>query len=58
MKRLGLGVALLCVAAAPLVAQVPDEFTNLTVFPKDIGKRELIGAMRSFSGALGARCNF
>jgi len=54
MKRLAL---LLCLVALPAAGQVPDEFTNLTVFPKDIGKRELISAMRSFSGALGVRCN-
>lgn len=54
MKRLAL---LLCLVVFPAMAQVPDEFTNLTVFPKDIGKRELISAMRSFSGALGVRCN-
>lgn len=48
----------MCFAALPVAAQVPDEFTNLKVFPEDIGKRELIGAMRSFSGALGVRCNY
>ena len=57
MKRLGLGIALWCLVAAPAVAQVPDEFTNLKVFPEDIGKRDLIGAMRGFAGALGVRCN-
>ena len=37
-------------------AQVPDEFTNLKVLPKDIGKRELVGIMRQFAGGLGVRC--
>jgi tetratricopeptide (TPR) repeat protein len=39
-------------------AQIPDEFTNLQVLPKDTGKRELVSIMREFAGALGARCNF
>ncbi len=37
-------------------AQVPDEFTNLKILPKDIGKRELVGIMRQFAGGLGVRC--
>lgn len=40
----------------PSSAQIPDEFTNLRVLPKDIGKRELVDVMRGFSGALGVRC--
>lgn len=39
-------------------AQVPDEFTNLKVLPKEIGKRELVSLMREYAGALGVRCNF
>jgi hypothetical protein len=39
-------------------AQVPDEFTNLKILPKDISKRELIGIMRAFSGGLGVRCTY
>jgi len=37
---------------------VPDEFTNLQIFPKDVGKRELISTMRRFADALGVRCNY
>jgi len=37
---------------------MPDKFTNLQVFPKDISKEELGGIMRSFTGALGVRCSF
>ena len=48
---------LLLTAATPLAAQIPDEFTNLEVVPKDIGKRELVSMMRNFAGALGVRCN-
>lgn len=44
-------------AAAPVAAQIPDEFTNLEVLPKDISKDELVGIMRSFAGGLGVRCN-
>ena len=57
MKRLGIVLVLMCLTAIPAVAQVPDEFTNLELFPKDIGKRELMSAMRQFAGALGVRCN-
>ena len=55
-------VILLVVLAGLLVpgslvrAQIPDTFTNLNVLPKDIKKQELVGVMRSFSGALGVRC--
>jgi len=37
--------------------QIPDEFTNLQVLPDDISRRQLIGAMRSFTGSLGVRCS-
>ncbi len=39
-------------------AQIPDEFTNLQILPKDISKRELTRIMRDYAGALGQRCNF
>lgn len=42
--------------SGPSTAQIPDEFKNLKVLPKDISKKELTGIMRSFSGALGVRC--
>lgn len=41
----------------PSRAQIPDTFQNLQVLPKDIPKGELVSVMRSFSGALGVRCN-
>lgn len=44
------------VIAAPASAQIPDAFTNLQFFPKDIERGELIGAMRRFSFSLGVRC--
>lgn len=52
------GLIAAMVLAGAARAQVPDTFTNLEVFPKDIGKRKLMGAMREFSTALGARCTF
>jgi tetratricopeptide (TPR) repeat protein len=35
---------------------MPDKFTNLQFFPKDIAKKQLIDTMRGFSFALGVRC--
>jgi len=39
-------------------AQVPEKFTNLQYFPKDIDHEQLIQTMRGFSFALGARCQY
>ena len=50
-----LGLAML-LAPAPAAAQIPDEFTNLQLIPKDIDQRELVMMMREFAGALGMRC--
>ncbi len=44
--------------AGSVQAGIPDTFTNLKVFPEDIGKQKLLGAMRDFSSALGVRCTF
>jgi len=43
-------------APTPSLAQIPDEFTNLKVLPKDISKQELIGTMKGFAIGLGVRC--
>ena len=48
--------AVLALAAGPARAQVPDKFTNLKFFPKDIPRADLVEAMRGFSFALGVRC--
>jgi tetratricopeptide (TPR) repeat protein len=48
--------AKLLLTVSPASAQVPDKFTNLQVFPKDISKAELMGTMRRFAFALGVRC--
>jgi hypothetical protein len=52
------GVAMALAGSAPCSAQIPDEFTNLKVLPKEISKREMIVVMRAFSGALGVRCSY
>jgi len=49
---------LLALAAVPAADAAEDEFMNLEVLPKDIGKQELIGTMRGISTALGVRCDF
>lgn len=46
----------LCLVGAALHAQIPDTFTNLQVLPKGIAKDDLVGAMKSFTAALGVRC--
>lgn len=38
-------------------AQVPDQFSNLKVLPKDISKAELVETMKGFTRALGVRCS-
>ncbi len=67
MKRLpaaALAFALLFAAFAftrpgPAASQEQEEgFKNLKVFPQDIGHDQLIGAMRSFSNALGVGCDY
>ena len=48
---------LLFLASLPAAAQIPDKFENLKILPKETTKAELVPLMRSFSGALGVRCN-
>jgi tetratricopeptide (TPR) repeat protein len=57
LRARGLALAALALAAAlPARAQVPEKFTNLKFFPKDIARADLVEAMRGFSFALGVRC--
>lgn len=58
MRKSSLGwlVLPLLLLALPVAAQIPDTFENLQVLDAEIDKRELIGVMRSFAGALGVRC--
>jgi Photosynthetic reaction centre cytochrome C subunit/Tetratricopeptide repeat len=39
-------------------AQMPEKFTNLQVFPKDIQKETLMATMRNFTFSLGVRCDY
>jgi len=49
---------LLVPALSPAVlAQVPDRFKNLQVFPRDISQAELVGTMRNWTGEVGLRCH-
>lgn len=56
-RALMLLVLTVTLIAGASLAQVPDEFTNLKVFPPNIGKRDLMGAMKEFSAALGVKCH-
>lgn len=47
---------LLLAIATAAFAQVPDQYTNLQVLPKNITCPELMKIMRGFSFSLGARC--
>lgn len=52
-----------CLALLPSLASaqrgfIPDSATNLKVFPKTIPMRALVDTMKSFTFALGVRCEF
>ena len=47
-----------CCGVLTAHGQVPDKFTNLKYFPKDISRSELIGTMRGFSFSLSVRCEY
>jgi hypothetical protein len=51
-------VSVVVLLSAFAYAQVPDKFTNLQVFPKDIQKEKLVTIMRNFSFSLGVRCQY
>jgi tetratricopeptide (TPR) repeat protein len=50
-------LALALSPATSVVAQIPDEYTNLEVLPEDITRERLSGIMRGFTDALGMRCS-
>jgi hypothetical protein len=57
----GLSLALLLTVAPATRAQqrwLPPDPMNLQVLPEDIDKAELVQTMRSFTQALGVRCEF
>jgi hypothetical protein len=39
-------------------AQIPDQYTNLQVLPKDITKGDIVTLMREMAGSLGVRCAY
>lgn len=58
MTLLRLTRLLMLVAPAITTAQIPDTFTNLQVFPKDVPRDTLVAYMRSFAMGLGVRCQY
>ena len=52
-----LAMAALLVSAGHVPAQIPTEFKNLRVLPKDIPRDSLVQLMRSFSFATGLGCD-
>ncbi len=56
-RPLTLSLLLAWAAFSPAAAQIPKEFKNLQVLPKDIEQRQLIDTMRGFATDLGVRCN-
>lgn len=55
-KRRVLAISLGLLVTTGVSAQIPDQFTNLQVLPQEIGKRELLDVMKSFTSALSVRC--
>ena len=49
-------LALLLLCASPALGQIPETFTNLQVFPKDIPRGQLVEEMKGFTSATGLRC--
>lgn len=58
MTRLLVGCLVLVLLPDLVRSQIPEKFTNLQFFPKDIARDSLIGHMRGFSFALGVRCQY
>ena len=57
-KKLSILASIIFLSSVLSQAQIPDKFTNLQVLPKLISKDDLLGTMRSFTGALGVDCGF
>jgi hypothetical protein len=53
-----LASSVILLLAATAHGQIPEEFTNLQVLPKDIESRQLVSIMKGFTSALGVRCNY
>lgn len=54
--KLAVGAVVTLLAPARTGGQIPDEFKNLQVLPKEIKKEALVQTMRGYSIALGVRC--
>lgn len=57
-RQLFLSLVCTLLGAGPAAAQIPDKYENLKVLPRDITRDELVQVMRSFTGALGVRCQY
>lgn len=55
-RRLAITVVVLVLSTRRGQAQIPEQFTNLRVLPKDMPRKELVRTMRGWTGALGVRC--
>ena len=51
-------LAMVIGASSSGTAQIPSEFTNLTLLPDDISRAQLVSVMRDFAGALGTNCGY
>lgn len=61
MRLVIFGAAVVLAASAALAAgraptQIPQQFTNLQVFPPDISRQDLVAQMRQFCFDLDVRC--
>ena len=56
--RCFLALAAVLLLAAPAAAQIPQSYTNLQHFPKDVTRDQLVQRMREFSLGLGVRCQY
>ena len=56
LSRIVAVVGIVLAASRPAPAQIPDQYTNLQVLPKDISKGDLVTLMREMAGSLGMRC--
>src|SRR3972149_4540758 len=57
-KKLFFVLAIIIISSSILSAQVPGNFKNLKVLPKNIQKNDLTNIMKGFTAALGVRCSF
>ena len=58
LQKISLYIVVFLVSLSITSAQIPDKFTNLTILPKEIGKKDLVDVMRNFASSLGVRCYF